>query len=176
MSRIEDALALAIETLELLETDNSRLTPVLLRCLRLARIRDSEDEDAQLYFNCELREYKSTYADNIDWARFAAMSGRHANPNPEGKQTYWTHSLPVLENEYELAREDLRALQIPVSSISETSDKSQYNYLASIQLSTTEKVLNTILARRQTAAEQAARAAQIIAGVRGVAQGLACET
>lgn len=169
MSRRDEELALASEALEMIETGNSRLSPAIQRCLRLARLRGIDD--AEQYFTCELRGYDSSYAKGIAWASLAAMSSRHAALDKDGGQTYWVMAVAVLENEHEMARGEMDALKMPIASISETApDKSQYNYLAGMQQSTTEKVLNTILARRQTAKTEAARAVKILTAVRGIAQ------
>lgn len=165
MDRRHEALSLAEETLAALEIDGARLTPIVLRCLRIARLLDNKTAEA--WCNYELHGYQDALATDQNSGLYASWSGRHANKDANGAWTYWIAPIEQIESMYEMARENLRALPIPVTSVSESAPVSQpIHYPAPLQ-STSEKLLNSILSQRAASTAEATKWLRVIASLRG---------
>lgn len=100
-SKNEDALALADETLRLVETGAPRLVPIVLRCLRLARLMGHDQ--AERWFQCELRGYGANGAGFDKWEQYAIWSGRHGSQGTDGQRNYYISPIEQIETELELA-------------------------------------------------------------------------
>lgn len=157
-ARRSEALALAEETLSLLELGEGSLTPIVLRSLRLARLLDNID--AATWFRLELQGYKADIASA--WGRYAGFSGRQSGPpDADGNQRYWTEPLEQVEVLLELAREELRALTLP-TNLPETSSN-----VNTWQQTDAEKVLTPILTQRMFKSNEIKKWSRIVATTRG---------
>ncbi len=161
MTKIDDALSLAEETLEQLELGAGPLIPIVLRCLRLARMLDKSD--AEGWFRMELRGAGGVGPLSAEEERYAVMSGRVARQalgtNPP---TYWTMPIEDVESELEIARKELDALRLPSITVSETGER-QF----AIYPTASEAILKDVSNRRQAAAGIINRWNHIVACLRG---------
>ena len=164
MTRTSDALALAEETLRELELGGGSLTPVVLRCLRLARLLDNAE--AEDWLRLELRGYREGVGVYGNWEKYAIWSGRQAPNAPEAKQLYWLAPIEEIESELEVARNELQTLQLIPTSLTETAS-GQSNFLLP---TTAEKILNSILRQRAQKAAMISRWSHIVACLRGAIQ------
>lgn len=158
MTKIEDALSLAEDTLERLELGAGQLTPIVLRCLRLARMLDRTA--AELWFRLELQGYPLELTD--DQERCAIWSGRHSNKSTDGRQMYWTIPIEDVESQLEIARKELDAQQLPSITVAETGERKY-----AITPTTSEAIIKDVSARRWVAATLINRWNHIVACLRG---------
>jgi hypothetical protein len=161
VTRTSDALALAEETLRELELGAGALTPIVLRCLRLARLLDNVEAEAWL--RLELRGYREGVGVDYGWEKYLIWSGRQSSKTPEGQQLYWFAPIEEIESELDVARNDLQALQLIPTSLTE-SGSGQKSILAQ---STAEKILSSILVQRELKASMIRRWSHVLACVRG---------
>lgn len=195
-----EALALAEQTLAELEMGSGRLTPVVLKCLRLARL--TENTDAGTWFRLELQGYRASV--NANWAQFAAFSGREApTPQPpggvdvkkmlrqltdrtDGDVTDDEHAEdkllpPAAAQQYWWTNpiEEIEAIIVELQeelralTIPSALPETSANYEPHRYypgLTDAEKVLNPILTRRSTAAAELRKWTHIGAALRGALQ------
>jgi hypothetical protein len=166
MTRTSEAQALAEETLRQLELGEGRLTPIVLKSLRLARLLDQRA--AEDWFRLELRGYRQDvpFCDSTTWAQSAIWSGRQSAKGSQGEQLYWLAPIEEIESELEIAREDLQALQLLPTSLAETGSEQRSYFLQT----PAEKILNTILLKRQEKARLISRWSRVVACLRGAMQ------
>ncbi len=162
MSRTRDALELAEETLAQLELGGGRLTPVVLKCLRLARLLDNQQ--AEEWFRLELRGYRTGVSGPADWAQYAAWSGREGSVDAEGRQLYWTDPIEMIEAELQIAQDDLSALQLPSISVSDTGS---VEGLYSFTKTASEKILGAVAIQRRVKASELRKWNKIVSCLRG---------
>ena len=159
MTRIEDALSLAEDTLERLELGAGQLTPIVLRCLRLARLIDQPV--AETWFRMELRGYPEDMTE--EQVQAAIWSGRESTKGADGKPPkYWIGPIEDIESQLDIARKDLDALQLPSISVAETG-KREYTFLPTAS----EAILKDVSARRHAKATTVATWNLIVACLRG---------
>lgn len=164
MTRTSDALGLAEETLAQLELGESRLTPIVLRSLRLARLLDNAE--AQDWLRLELRGYRESVGVDYNWEKYAIWSGRQASKTAEGQQSYWLAPIEEIESELEMARNELQTLQLIPTSLTETGSDRTNIFLPS----TAEKILNSILRQRAQKASVVSGWSHVLACLRGAIQ------
>ena len=162
--RTTEALALAEETLAQLELGQGRLMPIVLRCLRLARL--VENEDAETLFRLELRGYPNDQSWDVKYAKW---SGREANKTPEGTQLYWINPIEVIEGELEIARAELETLKLTPMSISEVS-RGEADQKLWMSPTPAQKMLTSILKERRQRANDMQRWTHVVACLRGTIQ------
>lgn len=158
--RREEALRLADDALAQLELGSGSLTPITLKCLRLARLINSPDGEA--WFRLELQGYKTTV--NTNWARYAVFSGREATKTAEGQQNYWIDPIEQVELNFESARNSLHALVLP-STLPATTRELRY-----MEATDAEKILNPLLMQRRLAQASLTQWGKVIASYRGALQ------
>jgi len=159
MSRMEDALKLAEKTLEQLEVGAGRITPIILPCLRLARL--LENRDAELWFRLELMGYGNGGL-TTEQTRCAEWSGRRSVSMADGKHMYWVTSIEEIESYLEIARKDLDALQLPSISVSDTGERSYSTWPTASQT-----ILNDVSAKRASKANVIYKWNAVVARLRG---------
>lgn len=164
MTRTSDALALAEETLQELELGRGSLTPIVLKCLRLARLLDIAE--AQDWLRLELRGYREGVGVDYNWETYAIWSGRQASKTAEGQQSYWVAPIEEIESELEMARNELQTLQLIPTSLTETGSDRTNIFLPS----TAEKILNSILHQRAKKASAVTGWSHVLACLRGAIQ------
>ncbi len=122
-SRTADALALAEETLSLLETENGPVAPMVRRCLRLTRMVPSWEEAAK-WFRGELQGYGPDAFGDENWGQYAAWSGREI-PGTRTSDTanYWPEPIEKVELNLELALDAIRVTQPPTSPVPEPAER-----------------------------------------------------
>jgi hypothetical protein len=162
MTRIEDALPLAEETLEQLELGAGRLTPIVLRCLRLARLLDYPK--AELWFRLELQGYGNGGL-SAEQEQCAMWSGRVARRETGRPPICWTLPIEEIESQLEIARKDLDALQLPSITVTETGKR---DYTAWPTAS--ESISGKVTAQRSQQTEIINRWNRIVAILRGAMQ------
>lgn len=165
MTRIADALALAEETLAMLELEGTRLTPVVLRCLRLARLLGYAE--AEKWFLLELRGYRAGVLGHGNWATYASWSGREASKTEDDQQRYWVAPIEAVEAQLEIAREELRALQMP-TYVPEPTSGVRTDYWE--EKTATERIFQSIKLERGMKADEIRRWTHIVASLRGAIQ------
>lgn len=163
MDRRQEALNLAEETLEILETGSGSLTPIVLRALRLARLIDHQA--VILWMRLELRGYGSNGpGQGLNWVTQADWSGRRvANSDPA---KFWVTPIEQVESLLAVARDRLRASQPPMTTVSETGAPAPAWGTQTV----TEKLLNQYRSDRSSAEAEIAKWAAIVATLRGSLQ------
>ncbi len=162
MSRTRDTLELAEETLAQLELGGGRLMPVILKCLRLARLLNNHQ--AEEWFRLELRGYRPGVTANDEWTRYAAWSGREASVNAEGNQLYWTDPIEMIEAQLQIAQDDLSALHLPSISVSDTGS---VEGLYAFTKTASEKILAAVIMKRTFKATELRKWNKIVSCTRG---------
>lgn len=163
-SKIEQMLKISDEILGNLETEDIAFEKVLLKCKKLARLRD--DFEAMNWFTAELHGYgQETIVPNIERAelgRFAQLSGRMViTTDPKTKeqvQKYWTPSVSELEASIQtnlIALENLKPPSQFTPAVSRSSYESMYTGPTSSQfvIEKYQDVLNAITTQRNVISE-----------------------
>lgn len=159
-TKLEKALAISDEILSDIENTDLAFEQILLKCKKLARLRD--DLDGLNWFTAELHGYGSDVQipgiTRADLERYAEMSGRFmVSTNPETKQEerkYWTPSVSEVEADIQTNLITLEKLQPPaqfIPAISKSSYESIYTGPTSSEhvVEKYQDVLNALSQRRQ---------------------------
>lgn len=163
MTKREEALRLAEETLELLETGTSSLTPIVLRTLRVGRL--VENESVVLWMRLELRGYGlNGPGQGLNWSLQADWSGRRV-PKSE-PPTYWVTPIEEIESHLSVARDRLRASQAPSTTVAESGAPAPAWGTQTVS----EKLLTSYRAERNAAESEIAKWVSIVATLRGSLQ------
>jgi len=166
-SRTQTALDLADEALAELEAQGNLLAPIVLKCLRLAGLLDHPA--AADWFRCELRGYRDSVPVKPGWATYAIWSGREASLDPAtNQQRYWTAPIEELEAELQITLSDLQSLQLSPVAVSE-SGSAQSGAVGALPTAS-QKIINSIAARRAEKADLVRRYTRIRACLRGAMQ------
>lgn len=169
--RNREALTLAEEALALLEISGNRLTPVVLKCLRLATLLDNTE--AVDWLRLELRGYREGVSTDGKWEPYATWSGRIASVDQQiGQKRYWIAPIEEIEAELDIALSDLDSLRLTPVTVQETGSEQQYRYLPTVG----EKIINSITAKRLEKANLIRRWKQIVACLRGALQDWLAQT
>jgi hypothetical protein len=163
MGKTDDALELAEETLAQLELGNTALAPIVMRCMRLARMLD--DVEVEKWMRLELRGYSDEINDGEPWGPYAEWSGRRAREDKDGNRFYWIAPIEVVEAELQVAKKDLDALQLPSFSV---TDEAQATY--NPWPTKTEKLVNLVLTKRAAKAATVTQWTRVTACLRGSIQ------
>src|SRR6266496_6232 len=163
MGRTDDALELAEETLAQLELGNTALAPIVMRCMRLARLLDNVQ--VEKWMRLELRGYSDDVHDGEPWAGYAEWSGRRASEDKDGNHFYWIAPIEVVDAELQVAKKDLDALQLPSFSV---TDEAQATY--NPWPTKTEKLVNLVLTKRAAKAATVTQWTRVTACLRGSIQ------
>jgi hypothetical protein len=163
-TKLEKALSISDEILNDIENTNLPFEKILLKCKKLARLRD--DFDALSWFTAELNGYG---ADILipsisleDKERYAEMSGRFTiNINPETKQEerkYWIPSVSEIEADVQtnlIALENLKPPSQFTPAISKSSYQSSYTGATSSEhvIEKYQDVLNALNQRKHVISE-----------------------
>lgn len=164
-TRIEEARVLAEDTLAKLEVGEGSLTPIVLRCLRLARL--IGERTAEAWFQCELRGFGSHVAADKDWPEYAEWSGRYSGQDhADGYRLYWVETIEQIESRLKVAWVELDQLRAPDQPIPESASAVKYpNFLESA--TPTERVMKAVTSARQAKIQEINRWAKIVATARG---------
>ena len=155
-----DALKLAEETLEKLQTGEASLTQIVLRGLRIAQLLQAND--ALIWMRLELRGYSAAVAGTPNWGRYAAWSGRESSTPSDGQQQlYWLSPIEQIESDLSSARLQLESIRLPSVMPSSSPTASPYS------TSDAQKILLSITADRATLAGTISRWSKVVATLRG---------
>ena len=163
-SRLKQALAISDEILNSIENSDKSFEQILLKCKKLARLRD--DFDAINWFTAELHGYKLDIEipgiSRQDLERYAELSGRFTiNKDPKSKEEvrkYWTPSVTEIETDIQTNLIALQNLKPPTQftpAITKSSWDSMYTGPTSNQfvVEKYQDVLNSISVKKDVIGE-----------------------
>lgn len=116
-TKIEEALKVSEDILNSFEDCTQKVSSILLKCLKLARL--IEDENAIEWLSCEIHGYKST-KDGIpsDLFELGAMHGRENNKvEAENNRTIFTELASELEDQIESSKETIGSFTTSGTSV-----------------------------------------------------------
>jgi len=147
VSKIDEALKVSEDVLNSLEDSSQKVSNVLLKCLKLARL--IEDSESIEWLVCELHGYKGT-EDGIssDLFEIGSLHGRENSKNND-KRTMFTELASELEDKIEAAKQAIGSF-----TTSGVSVAGEYSQVAMNNLTSSVTVANRDLLTIITSAER----------------------
>lgn len=145
--KIEEALNVSEDILNSLEDSNQKVSNVLLKCLKLARL--MEDEDSVEWLMCELHGYKGT-KDGIpsDLFEIACLHGRESTKE-KNKRTMFSELAGELEDKIEVSKYTIGSFTTSGASVA-----GEYSHVAMNNLTNSVTVANRDLRNIITESER----------------------